>query len=77
MVSTTSGWVKIFLALALRPTQDFIKYLFLFGCRRIVEQLESVLLKLLNRIIHVIRVMFNGDAATGSKLVDVFVTVVN
>jgi hypothetical protein len=77
MVSTASGRVKIFLALADWSAKNFIQDSFLFSCHWVVEQLESVLLKLLDRIIHVVWIMFNSDAAAFSELVDIFVTVVN
>ena len=77
MVTTTSGRIKIFLALAVRPTKNLVKDSFFLRRVGVVKQSQSKFFELSDRIIHVIRVMFNSDAATLSELVDIFVTVVN
>ena len=77
MVTTTSGRIKIFLALAVRPTKNLVKDSFFLRRVGVVKQSQSKFFELSDRIIHVIRVMFNSDAATLTELVDVFVTVVN
>ena len=74
---TASGFVQILLTLTRWSSQDLVKdFLFLYRVR-IVEQSESQFFELFDRSRNIVGVVFDGDAATLSELVDIFVTVIN